>query len=80
MADGKSIKIPSGGLSTFGASIADGIGWCKEATLAALKAGYRPLDCFWACDVDLDIGQAIREFGIPRSEIFITTKFCLIIC
>ena len=22
-------------------------GWCKQSTLAALKAGYRHLDCAW---------------------------------
>ena len=24
-----------------------GTGWCKDATLEALKAGYRHLDCAW---------------------------------
>lgn len=50
-------------------------GWCKDATLAALKAGYRHLDCAWAYGVNEEIGQAIKESGIPRSEIFVTTKF-----
>ena len=50
-------------------------GWCKEATIAALKAGYRHLDCAWKYGVDHEVGAAIRESGVPRSEIFITTKF-----
>lgn len=49
--------------------------WCKDATLVALKAGYRHLDCAWDYGVNKEIGDAIRESGIPRSEIFITTKF-----
>lgn len=49
--------------------------WAKDATLAALKAGYRHLDCAWAYGVDEAIGQAIKESGIPREEIFITSKF-----
>jgi len=50
-------------------------GWCKEAVLAALQAGYRHLDCAWMYGVDEEIGSAIKESGIPRSEIFVTSKF-----
>lgn len=52
-----------------------GGGWCKDATIAALKAGYRHLDCAWMYGVNEEIGAAIRESGIPREEIFVTTKF-----
>lgn len=37
-------------------------------------AGYRHLDCAWYYGVDREIGEAIHESGIPRSEIFITSK------
>ncbi|CZR57592.1 related to alcohol dehydrogenase [Phialocephala subalpina] len=71
-ADGKTIEIPSVGFGTWQAS--EGT-WCKDAVLTALNAGYRHLDCAWMYGVDKEIGEAIRESGIPREEIFITSKF-----
>jgi len=71
-AGGKTIQIPSVGYGTWSA---DERGWCKEAVLEALKAGYRHLDCAWMYGVDAEIGEAIRESGIPREEIFVTSKF-----
>ncbi|KAI9813468.1 MAG: hypothetical protein M1827_004144 [Pycnora praestabilis] len=74
-ANGNIIDVPSVGFGTWAAG---GTGWCKQATLAALKAGYRHLDCAWkygGAKVDEEVGDAIRESGIPRSEIFVTTKF-----
>lgn len=49
--------------------------WAKDATLTALKSGYRHLDCAWMYGVDAAVGQAIKESGIPREEIFVTSKF-----
>ena len=46
----------------------------KAATLAALEAGYRLLDTAAAYQNEAMVGEAIRESGIPRSELFITTK------
>lgn len=43
--------------------------------MAALKAGYRHIDSAWSYGVDGEVGEAIKESGIPRSEIFVTTKF-----
>ncbi|KEF53402.1 uncharacterized protein A1O9_10377 [Exophiala aquamarina CBS 119918] len=71
VAGGKTIQIPSVGFGTWAADSS----WCKASVLTALKAGYRHLDCAWMYGVDAEIGQAIRESGIPRSELFITTKF-----
>ncbi|EXJ63469.1 uncharacterized protein A1O5_11518 [Cladophialophora psammophila CBS 110553] len=72
VAGGKTVQIPSVGFGTWGGGDP---GWCKAATLTALKLGYRHLDCAWIYGVDEEIGAAIRESGIPRSELFITTKF-----
>ncbi|KAI9761368.1 MAG: hypothetical protein M1835_008186 [Candelina submexicana] len=72
IANGATIDVPVVGFGTWAAG---GTGWCKEATLAALKAGYRHLDCAWKYGVDEEIGAAIRESGILRSELFITSKF-----
>lgn len=49
----------------------------KQAVLAALRAGYRLIDTARAYGNEAEVGEAIRESGIPREEIFITTKLWL---
>jgi methylglyoxal/glyoxal reductase len=46
----------------------------KEMVKAALLAGYRLIDTARAYGNEADVGEAIRESGIPREEIFVTTK------
>jgi glycerol 2-dehydrogenase (NADP+) len=46
----------------------------KDATLKALKTGYRCIDTAWAYGTEGLVGEAIRESGIPRNQIFVTTK------
>ena len=46
----------------------------KAAVLAALKAGYRHIDTATAYGNEESVGDAIKESGIPREEIFLTTK------
>lgn len=48
-----------------------------EATLAALKAGYRHIDTAAAYFNEEDVGRAVRDSGIPREEIFVTSKLWL---
>lgn len=48
-----------------------------EATLAALKAGYRHIDTAAGYMNESDVGKAIQDSGIERSEIFITSKLWL---
>ncbi|MFC0673751.1 aldo/keto reductase [Brachybacterium hainanense] len=45
-----------------------------EATARALAAGYRHIDTAAAYRNEEGVGQAIRESGIPRDELFVTTK------
>ncbi|OSC99420.1 Aldo/keto reductase [Trametes coccinea BRFM310] len=47
---------------------------CKPACLAALKHGYRHIDSARMYRNEEQVGHAVRESGIPRSEIFITSK------
>lgn len=49
-------------------------GNCREAVLNALEAGYRHIDTAKIYSNEEDVGKAIKESGIPRKEIFITTK------
>lgn len=46
----------------------------EAAVLDALQAGYRLIDTAAAYDNEEGVGQAIRASGIPREDIFITTK------
>jgi len=46
----------------------------KECVLAALKNGYRLIDTAQTYKNEKEVGEAIRESGIPRKEIFVTTK------
>lgn len=44
------------------------------AVSAALKCGFRHVDTALAYGNEASVGQAIRDSGIPREEIFVTTK------
>lgn len=46
----------------------------EEAVLNALRAGYRHIDTARIYGTEPAVGSAIKKSGIPRSEIFITTK------
>ncbi|KAI8354810.1 NADP-dependent oxidoreductase domain-containing protein [Mortierella sp. GBAus27b] len=46
----------------------------KNAVTVALQNGYRHIDTAWIYSNEKEIGEAIRESGIPRNELFITTK------
>ncbi len=65
------IEMPVIGFGTF--LIKEGKD-CEEAVLKALKAGYRMIDTAEAYGNEKSVGNAIKKSGIPRNEIFITTK------
>jgi 2,5-diketo-D-gluconate reductase A len=46
----------------------------KQATLTALEVGYRHIDTAEMYGNEEGVGQAVRESGIDRSEIFVTSK------
>jgi diketogulonate reductase-like aldo/keto reductase len=46
----------------------------KEAVKTALQLGYRHIDGASAYGNEREIGEAIKEIGIPRNEIFVTSK------
>jgi diketogulonate reductase-like aldo/keto reductase len=47
---------------------------CEAAVLSALEAGYRHIDTASMYGNEESVGAAIRRSGIPREEIFVTTK------
>ena len=49
-------------------------GECKSAVLNALDAGYTHIDTARAYNNENEVGEAIRESGVERESVFITTK------
>ena len=47
---------------------------CEQYVSEALKAGYRSIDTAQAYYNEEDVGEAVSKSGIPRKEIFLTTK------
>jgi diketogulonate reductase-like aldo/keto reductase len=47
---------------------------CYGAVAAALEAGYRHIDTARAYHNEASVGRAVRDSGIPREEIYITSK------
>jgi diketogulonate reductase-like aldo/keto reductase len=48
---------------------------CENAVRWALELGYRHLDTAQAYGNEESVGRALRDSGVPREEVFITTKF-----
>ena len=64
-------KIPQFGLGVFQIP---GDENTKEACLEAFKLGYRHVDTAHAYQNERGVAQAVKESGLPREEIWITTK------
>lgn len=47
---------------------------CEQSVLSAIKAGYRLIDTAQAYGNEEAVGAAIKNCGVPREELFITTK------
>lgn len=47
---------------------------CEEAVVQAIQSGYRLIDTAAAYENEEEVGRAIRRCGVPREELFITTK------
>lgn len=65
------ILMPQFGLGTF-FQPSDSV--CEQSCLTALKAGYRHIDTAHAYNDEAGVGRAVKESGIPREEIWITSK------
>ena len=64
-------EIPQFGLGVF--LMSDG-GECKSSVVTALKAGYTHIDTASMYQNERDVGLALKETGVDRSSVFITTK------
>jgi diketogulonate reductase-like aldo/keto reductase len=47
---------------------------CERSVLDALEAGYRHIDTAMVYKNEASVGRAIEKSGLPRKEIFLTTK------
>jgi len=63
-------KIPAIGLGTWQSKPSE----VREAVKVALQRGYRHIDTALAYGNEEEVGQGIRDSGVPREEIWITTK------
>jgi diketogulonate reductase-like aldo/keto reductase len=70
LADGN--ELPLLGLGVW--QVPDGA-TCENAVRAALDLGYRHIDTAQAYGNEASVGKALRDSGVPREDIFITTKF-----
>lgn len=67
-------KIPAVG---FGVFLIPNDGSTYKAVREALDAGYRHIDTAMAYFNEAEVGKAVRESGIPREAIFVTSKLWL---
>ncbi|KAH8834917.1 NADP-dependent oxidoreductase domain-containing protein [Flagelloscypha sp. PMI_526] len=65
------LEIPAVALGTWQSKPEEVV----SAVEYALKdAGYRHIDCAWAYSNEKQVGEGVAKSGIPRSEIFVTSK------
>ena len=65
------ITMPQQGLGVF--QVTDQ-SVCKESVLTALQTGYRLIDTAACYGNERAVGEAVRESGIAREELFLTSK------
>jgi diketogulonate reductase-like aldo/keto reductase len=70
LADGS--QLPMLGLGVW--QVPDGR-TCTDAVRWALELGYRHIDTAQAYGNEESVGKALRDSGIPRDQVYITTKF-----
>ena len=64
------IQLPMVGFGTWGVRGEAG----RKAILTALELGYRLIDTAQMYDNENIVGKAVQESGLPRQDIFLTTK------
>lgn len=65
------VKMPLEGFGVF--QVLDPA-QCEQAVLDAIESGYRLIDTAAAYMNEKAVGEAIKKCGVPREELFITTK------
>lgn len=65
------VKIPCVGFGTWQTPDGD---VAVKSVLCAIEAGYRHIDTAEGYDNEESVGEAIKKCGVPRNELFITSK------
>ncbi|RAL02084.1 aldo/keto reductase family protein [Aspergillus ibericus CBS 121593] len=65
-----SVRVPRLGFGVYRSPSTQ----CVQSCLKALETGYRHIDTAQFYANEKEVGDAIRSSGLPRSEIFVTTK------
>lgn len=65
------VALPRIGLGVFRAGAGAPT---RDAVLAALRTGYRHIDTARIYGNEKDVGEGVRQSGLPRDEVFVTTK------
>lgn len=65
------VKMPAVGLGVFRITDPE---QCEETVYQAIKMGYRLIDTAAAYENEEAVGRGIKRSGVPREELFITTK------
>ncbi|MQA33530.1 aldo/keto reductase [Modestobacter roseus] len=64
------VEIPQLGFGVFQIKPEDTV----EATRTALEVGYRHIDTAEMYGNEAEVGEAVRQSGVPREEVFVTSK------
>ena len=64
------VEIPQLGFGVFKIEPSE----TRRATLHALEAGYRHIDTAEMYGNEREVGEAVRDFGIDRGDVFVTSK------
>jgi 2,5-diketo-D-gluconate reductase A len=64
------VEIPQLGFGVFKIEPSE----TRKAALAALEAGYRHIDTAQMYGNEREVGEAVRDFGIDRRDVFVTSK------
>jgi diketogulonate reductase-like aldo/keto reductase/flavodoxin len=63
-------KMPIVGLGTY--SLLGDV--CVNSVVSALQNGFRKIDTAYMYSNEKEVGEGVRQSGIPREEVFVTTK------
>lgn len=63
-------EMPILGLGTY--SLLDQV--CSSSVAAALQRGFRKVDTAYMYHNEAEVGQGVRDSGVPRAEVFVATK------
>lgn len=76
MADDRTVSLPGGvGMPLLGLGTWQATGrQAYDAVRYALQVGYRHIDTATMYGNEAEVGRAVRDSGLPRDDVFITTK------